>query len=162
MSVFSLSIQFLCCCSFHRNHFEKCGIFKNGRVFFFILSTHLSTLLGLKHEKNVYFMSATRNPYHQETSRLFFLFNTKTRVESKQEEKKHINNTNRYGMPYRANCSKHCAGFFFHRCAFAHRRREKSFARRVVYIFLLASLVSGLGGVQSTNVEWRIASDRSV
>lgn len=33
-------IQLLFCCSFHRNHFKKCGIFKNGRVFF-ILSTHL-------------------------------------------------------------------------------------------------------------------------
>lgn len=50
---------------------------------------------------------------------------------------------------------------FFSPLCFCSTVDGKSFARRVVYIFLLASLVAGLGGVQST-VERRIASDRLV
>lgn len=84
---------------------------KTNTIFFFTLCVQSVA------EKVVYFMSdSLENPYIARrpavhSFRLGHQIETKTMKERKGRKiwrrKKHINNTNRYGMPHQANCSTH-------------------------------------------------------
>lgn len=99
--------------------------------------------------KIVYFMSVvleSLSPWDQSSFRIFFLSpkNQREGESTKRKEWKHINNTNRNGMPHRANCSKLVVGSFFSslvfHVSFLHTVDVKSSLSRFgIYNFKLAS-----------------------